>query len=959
MTQCADKLNWWNAYQKYVSDVVLFNTGTDQKNISFWRNRIFLRILSYLTPLSLFALIPGVYMSFAKGLPVVGFVDLLSFIMLAIILLKRNIPLEIRKSVFIFVFYALSIVLIYYLGKTGPGLLFLLTSTVISSIIHSGKAGYYSAWANTFICIIFGVLNAFNLQIPLSIDYPLGVWIAVTSNLVILSFTCAKCLDLLLEGLDSSLISNKKVEERFRGLVENSADAVAIISQTGNLIYISPSIERILGYSESEIMKMDIFSLLHPDDLENTGKLWTHVLRTKAIAVSGHTGRMRHKNGTWRWIEATVTNMLHDPSINGIVDNFRDVTDKVEAEKQRIFEENNLNALINNTSDLMWSVDRDFNLITSNIPFNEMAKINFGKVIKKGDNVFSVNFPDEILQAFKPLYERAFAGEIFIQIDHLYIPSESWVEISYYPIKKNNEIIGCACHSRDITFAKIAERQLQKSEAFSNGILNSLSSHIAVLDASGTIVAVNESWKRFALENGETTFLNTCEGANYYEVCERAASEGFTEAIEALNGIKEVMNGEKTSFYLEYPCHSNHEKKWFGMRVLKFDSDESLVVIAHQNISERKLAEENLQKSETSLNEAQAIAHLGNWELDFKTNQHSWSNELYNIFGINKEDVTPSTELFLSFMHPDDYNQIKIQVDEAFKNLKATSYNFRFVKKDGTVRYGYTERRFEFDKNNKPMRLLGVVQDITERKLIEDEREKMTLNIIQHTKNLEQFASIVSHNLRAPVANILGLANILQNNISETDKVKSLQFLFKATEQLDVVLKDLNKILQVKAEINEYKEEINFNNLVKSIKSSIHTQIEEETVDIITDFSEVERIVSVKSYIHSIFYNLISNSIKYRQKDKGSVIRIKSNLSNGKIKLSFKDNGTGIDLVKHGSKIFGLYNRFHSNIEGKGIGLFMVKTQVESLGGNIDIKSKPGEGTEFIIELPLSDTKKT
>lgn len=947
------RLTLWNRYLTHVSEVVLFNTGTDQNNISYWRNKIFLGMLSYLTPLSLIALIPGVYMSFAKGLPIVGFVDLLSFLLLSIILLKRNISLELRKSIFIFVFYSLSLVLIYYLGKAGPGLLYLLTITVISSIIHSGTAGYYSAWANTCICIIFGLLNYLNLQSPVSIDYPLGVWIAVTSNLVILSFTCAKCLDLLLEGLDHSLQSNKTVEERFRGLVENSTDAVAIMSETGTLLYISPSVERILGYSESEITKMDIFSLLHPDDMENTGKLWTQVLSTKGIAVSGHTGRMRHKDGSWRWIEATVTNMLHHPSINGIVDNFRDVTDKIKAEKQRIFEENNLNALINNTNDLMWSVDRDFNLITSNIPFDEMAKINFGKVIAKGENILSVSHTAEMLNNFKKIYERAFSGETFTETAHFEIPFEFWTEISYYPIRKGNEIIGCACHSRDITPAKLAERRLQKSEAFSSGILNSLSSHIAVLDESGTIVAVNESWKRFAQENGESKLINTIEGVNYYEVCERSAKNGATEVFEVINGIKEVMNDKKTSFYLEYPCHSNHEKRWFGMRVLKFDSKEPMVVIAHHNISELKLAEENLQKSETRLNEAQAIAHIGNWEFDFKTNLHSWSNELYNIFGIKKEEVTPSTELFLSFVHPDDLNHIKVQVDEAFKSLKATSYNFRFIKKDGTVRYGYTERKFEFDKNNQPMRLLGVVQDITERKLIEDEREKMIVNIVQHTKNLQQFTSIVSHNLRAPVANILGLANVLQNDISETDKARSQQFLFKATEQLDVVLKDLNKILQVKSGINEYKEEVIFQDIINAIQSSIHIQMENETVEIITDFSEVEKIVSVKSYIHSVFYNLISNSIKYRQIGKVSVIKIKSKIINNRIQISFKDNGTGIDLIKHNNKVFGLYNRFHPNIEGKGIGLFMVKTQLETLGGSVNIESSPGEGAEFTIELSL------
>ncbi|MGZ3901885.1 MAG: sensor histidine kinase, partial [Bacteroidia bacterium] len=139
----------------------------------------------------------------------------------------------------------------------------------------------------------------------------------------------------------------------------------------------------------------------------------------------------------------------------------------------------------------------------------------------------------------------------------------------------------------------------------------------------------------------------------------------------------------------------------------------------------------------------------------------------------------------------------------------------------------------------------------------------------------------------------------------------------------------------------------------RDIESSLPGTINNEPVQILTDFNVVNKIISVKSYVHSIFYNLISNSIKYRQPDQTLVIAIKSFVNKEKIMISFKDNGIGIDLIKHGDKIFSLYSRFHLNIEGKGMGLFMIKTEAESLGGNITVKSKPGEGAEFIVELPF------
>ena len=101
--------------------------------------------------------------------------------------------------------------------------------------------------------------------------------------------------------------------------------------------------------------------------------------------------------------------------------------------------------------------------------------------------------------------------------------------------------------------------------------------------------------------------------------------------------------------------------------------------------------------------------------------------------------------------------------------------------------------------------------------------------------------------------------------------------------------------------------------------------------------------------MHSIFNNLIRNSIKYRNPDQQPLITIKSTKENGKIILTFKDNGLGIDLNKHGTKVFGLYKRFHTHLKGKGIGLFMVKAQVEALGGQITIASEINKGTEFTI----------
>ena len=250
------------------------------------------------------------------------------------------------------------------------------------------------------------------------------------------------------------------------------------------------------------------------------------------------------------------------------------------------------------------------------------------------------------------------------------------------------------------------------------------------------------------------------------------------------------------------------------------------------------------------------------------------------------------------------------------------------------------------------------LRDITERKKSEFEILELNKNLKIHTeelvtanKGLEQFSFIVSHNLRSPVANILGLADLLgQDDYPADVKENFMQELLNNVKRLDDVVTDLNDILQVKVDLDAKRETIILEDLVHSIKSSIGNLVEKSRAEIVTDF-EISELHTVQSYLYSIFYNLIANSIKYRQPAVTPVITIKSELKDGNIYLTFEDNGLGFDMPKKSQQVFGLYKRFHDHVEGKGMGLFLVKTQVELLGGKISVESEVNGGTRFTIVL--------
>lgn len=234
---------------------------------------------------------------------------------------------------------------------------------------------------------------------------------------------------------------------------------------------------------------------------------------------------------------------------------------------------------------------------------------------------------------------------------------------------------------------------------------------------------------------------------------------------------------------------------------------------------------------------------------------------------------------------------------------------------------------------------------------LELEVEKRTKELLTHNHQLEQFAYISAHNLRAPVARILGLGEVLKICKTPEEEKVILEKLVLTTKELDGVVKDLNKILEIRKNNTSVITEIDLHKEMELVRTNLQREIEETGTEIIDDFSAVDVIFSVKPYIDSILMNLISNSIKYRYPGRRPVIHIRTERQDEFVCINVSDNGLGINLEKYEGKMFKLYNRFHSHVEGKGLGLYLVNTQVAALGGRIEVSSTVNKGMEFKIFL--------
>lgn len=461
----------------------------------------------------------------------------------------------------------------------------------------------------------------------------------------------------------------EKNEKRFRALIENSSDIKTLASRNCTIIYVSPSLTKVLGYTAAELLETSLLNLIHPDEVADFITNRNAVLDIPE-ATFNFQHRKKHKDGRWLWFEGSVTNMLHEPAIGAMVSNFRDITDKKNSEQKQDFDSNNLHALINNTDDLLWSIDREYRLITSNLPFDRIMETLLGSPIEKGSDVLKGGNRLQTAR-FHKCYERAFSGEHFSIIEHTTSSVEYWSEVSFCPIRKGDEIIGTACHSRDITERTNAEHLLRKSELFTRGILDSLSAHIAVINSEGTILRVNDSWKEFAIKNGDSVLENTGEGSNYFSACQNSILQGDKDAGNVLPKIQQVLEGTLDAFYYEYPCHSIDQERWFSMLVRKFESDEMMVVLSHQDITERRQTENELISNNLTLQKT-------NHELDrfVYSVSHDLRSPLTSVLGLANLIEAESKERD-TLLHITMIRKSITRLDNFIRNILSYSRNNR------------------------------------------------------------------------------------------------------------------------------------------------------------------------------------------------------------------------------------------------------------------------------------------
>ena len=247
--------------------------------------------------------------------------------------------------------------------------------------------------------------------------------------------------------------------------------------------------------------------------------------------------------------------------------------------------------------------------------------------------------------------------------------------------------------------------------------------------------------------------------------------------------------------------------------------------------------------------------------------------------------------------------------------------------------------------------VIGFGIDITERKLLEEKQSSLVQQLSSQNTQLIDFCNIVSHNLRAPLANMSMLVNFIKESSDEKEQKEFIEMLSPVVDNLHRTFNELVESIQIKQDLEIESEDIVLEDCLKRTLVGLEIKIKECNATIVSDFKAAPVIRFPSKYLLSIFHNLITNALKYHDPSRKLEIKLQTQKLNNSTLFLVTDNGLGIDVIKHKDNIFKIGKVFHRHPNAKGFGLFMTKTQVEACGGKIWVESVPGKGSTFFISF--------
>lgn len=403
-----------------------------------------------------------------------------------------------------------------------------------------------------------------------------------------------------------------------------------------------------------------------------------------------------------------------------------------------------------------------------------------------------------------------------------------------------------------------------------------------------------------------------------------------------------------------FQCADGSYKYVIDRGFLVKDQDGKIIrmIGAIQDVTKEKEEEERLRLVETVITNTKVAIAITNIELNETELPKIWyvNPAFTEISGYSQQDVI-SSDFSILFGKNSDIKQIE-QLKDAIREYKECIIETICYKKDGTSFWINLSMIPVNDFQGKHSHWISIQRDVTIEKEKIKEREQLIKELTKNNNDLKQFSYITSHNLRAPLSNLTGLLNLIEDIPIENEDLKEIIDGFaNSTYMLNETINDLAKVIIIKDSLSIKKEKILIKDVFETVFNQVGFLINDAKPILKIDLDETYILNSNKSYLESIFLNLMTNALKYKSTKRQLKLNVSAKIEEDEVIITFNDNGIGIDLDRNKNKIFGLYQRFHNHPDSKGLGLYLVKSQVEAMDGTINVESEVDKGTTFIIKF--------
>lgn len=799
-------------------------------------------------------------------------------------------------------------------------------------------------------------------------------------------------------GNESTFLLEKK--DKFDFISENISDGIYVV-ENDKLVFASSVYLNMIGFTLEEKLanyEKNKFHLIHPDDLEYVRNSIYNAAELKKSSTK-YTYRCRHKDGHYIWRE-DIMNIHYNET--GYPFRAVTITRDVTKEKQEEIEEaSRLNQvkyqneiLVNLYSNV---IEGDLNKKIDYVVELAAKGLNIDRasfwVLKKDhleceslydSNGFMTTIVPNLNVRDIPKYLASFSNQNALIADDVYDNEHTSDLIDYYlkplqitdlldiPVRENGKLFGLLCceHRQDervwkeyeITFAraiadyihlileedkrKKIEIDLTENQKMFQFLSENTSDGIVVFEG-GVVSYVSLAFEKLSGYSQEFVL-----GKNADQIFDFVHPDDLPRLKET---IYESIEKKLSKISYEYRFKgTNNEYYWredAATILYKDDGTYSKYIILSRDITNRKNTEQELIESERQLrliteNTSDGVAVIEEGKLTYV------SPSFLKLLGYKKEDYKVFTmqDIFAN-MHPDDVEGvIKTVYGNLAQQKSEFKYEHRFKGNDGIFYWREDSANVIYDKETgKYTKYIVVTRDISKRK--EEEKERNRLHRITEKQNekLVNFTHIVSHDIRSHTSNLSMILDLFEDTTNPEEQKEYFSMLKQSTNKLSDTIYYLNETVSIQSGIKNERSKLNLFTKIQNSIIGINAIIKSSNAKIIKNVPKDIEIIGTQSYIESIVFNLLTNAIKYKHPDRNPVIKIDAVRVGEEVILTISDNGIGIDLSKNKEKLFGMYKTFHGNEDAVGLGLFMVKNHIESMGGRIEVESEVNKGTSFKI----------